>query len=121
MGDIQITARSGPSAAPTHPIPSTCHHPYTGGKNSCFYQKSTKKQDANCPIQYQSANLNPVSCPVSGKHGHSFPLCFFVVKAASRLQRLEWCKKVPSEYFCMKTWALSEVLQVYVTPLSGVH
>ena len=46
---------------------------------------------------------------------------FFVIETTSHVQRLEWCKKVHSKYFCMKTWALSEVLQVYVIPLSGVH
>jgi hypothetical protein len=46
---------------------------------------------------------------------------FFVVEAASRLSRFEWGKKVFAKYFCMKTWSFSEVLQMYVTPPSGVH
>jgi len=46
---------------------------------------------------------------------------FFVVEAASRLHRFEWANKVRSTYFCMKTWAFSEVLRVYVILLSGVH
>jgi len=46
---------------------------------------------------------------------------FFVVEAVSREQRLEWCKKARSTYFYMKTWDFSEVLQAYVTLLSGVH
>ena len=47
---------------------------------------------------------------------------FFVVFAASpREERLGWTKKVNSRYFCMKPWTLSEVLQSYVNPPSGVH
>jgi len=46
---------------------------------------------------------------------------FFVVEAASNQYRFEWAKKVLATYFCMKTWAFSEVLQVYVTLLSGVY
>ena len=46
---------------------------------------------------------------------------FFVVEAASRRHRFKWAKKVTAEYFCMKTWDIFEVLQVYVTPFSGVN
>ena len=46
---------------------------------------------------------------------------FFVVEAASRRHRFKWAKKVTAEYFCKKTWDFSEVLQVYVTPFSGVN
>jgi len=45
---------------------------------------------------------------------------FLVVEAAPPFQpRLEWTKKVISQYFYMKLWTFSEVLQAYVTPPSG--
>ena len=43
---------------------------------------------------------------------------FFVVEALSpRPMRFEWTKKVDWEYFYMKTWTLSELLQASVNRL----
>ena len=40
---------------------------------------------------------------------------FFVVQAASpRPQRVQWLERVDSQYFYMKGWSLSEVIQAYV-------
>ena len=40
---------------------------------------------------------------------------FFVIQAASpRPQRVQWLERVDSQYFYMKGWSLSEVLQAYV-------
>ena len=40
---------------------------------------------------------------------------FFVVQAASpRPERVQWLEQVDSQYFYMKGWSLSEVLQAYV-------
>jgi len=45
---------------------------------------------------------------------------FFVVQAASpRPQRVQWLENVNSQYFYMKGWSLSEVLQAYVGILYG--
>jgi len=43
---------------------------------------------------------------------------FFVIEAVSpRASRVEWARKHAHEYFYMKTWNLSEVLQASATPL----
>lgn len=41
---------------------------------------------------------------------------FFTVEAASRQNSFEWAEKVDYRYPYVKTWALPEVLQAYVTP-----
>ena len=46
---------------------------------------------------------------------------FFFVGAVSRQSHFGWAKKVGHQHFYMKTWALPEVLQAYVTPLREVH
>ena len=46
---------------------------------------------------------------------------FFVVEAASHQSCFEWAKKFHNQHFYMKTWAFSEVLQVYVVLPPEVH
>lgn len=61
---------------------------------------------------------NQVSKPAPMFHtGRSF----FVIQAGSRHQDFHWARKVCFEYFCMKTWSLSEVLRASVISFPGVH
>ena len=46
---------------------------------------------------------------------------FFIIQAASRYRDFHWARKVCFEYFCMKTWPLSEVLRASVIPPPEVH
>ena len=46
---------------------------------------------------------------------------FFVVQAASRQDCFEWANKVHRQNFYVKTWAFSEILQVYVVLPPEVH